>query len=178
MNAMNPCSRSSIDVPAQRGIVLVMVLMFLVVLTLLGMAAMRGTLLEERMAGNSRDRDLAFQASEAALRAGEADLALAILPAPFVAGTAYAPRIADGTQTAYWQTTHDWDGESTQLAAAPEGTAEAPRYVIEELSVTAASGGGGLGMGALGDEGVYRVTARGVGSNPNTVVILQAIYQR
>ena len=43
MNAMNPCSRSSIDVPAQRGIVLVMVLMFLVVLTLLGMAAMRGT---------------------------------------------------------------------------------------------------------------------------------------
>jgi type IV pilus assembly protein PilX len=177
MNAMNPCSRSSIDVQAQRGIVLVMVLMFLVVLTLLGMAAMRGTLLEERMAGNSRDRDLAFQSSEAALRAGEAVLAGAVLPA-MAAGTANTPRIAEGTQTAYWQATHDWDGESTSLPAVPDGTAEAPRYVIEELSVTAASGGGGLGVGALGDEGVYRVTARGVGSNPNTVVILQAIYQR
>ncbi len=162
----------------QRGIALIMGLMFLVVLTLLGMAAMRGTILEERMAGNARDRDLAFQAAEAALRAAEQQITGAVLPA-FAAGTAYTPRIADGTLNDYWQNTHVWDNtQSVALGWNPDGTNAAPRYVIEELGVTAGGGTGGLGVGALNDEGVYRVTARGVGSSANTVVILQAVYER
>jgi type IV pilus assembly protein PilX len=161
----------------QQGIALIMGLMFLVVLTLLGMAAMRGTILEERMAGNARDRDLAFQSAEAALRAAEQQITGAVLP-PFAAGTAYTPRINDGTLNDYWQTTHNWPGQSVVLGWQPQGTSEAPRYVVEELGVTSGGGTGGLGIGALNDEGVYRVTARGVGSSANTVVILQAVYER
>ncbi|MCU0809885.1 MAG: PilX N-terminal domain-containing pilus assembly protein [Thiobacillaceae bacterium] len=161
----------------QQGIALIMGLMFLVVLTLLGMAAMRGTILEERMAGNARDRDLAFQSAEAALRAAELEITGATLQ-PFAAGTARTPRIADGTLNDYWQTTHDWPNQSVAVGWQPEGTNEVPRYVIEELGVTAGGGTGGLGVGALNDEGVYRVTARGVGSSANTVVILQAVYER
>lgn len=56
----------------QRGVALVIVLILLLVMTLLGLASMRGTLLEERMSGNLYDRSLAFQAAEAALRQGEA----------------------------------------------------------------------------------------------------------
>ena len=55
----------------QRGVVLVTGLIFLVILTLLGVTAMQTTILEERMAGNLRDENLAFQAAEAALREGE-----------------------------------------------------------------------------------------------------------
>ncbi len=164
-----PCHR-------QTGMALITGLIFMVVLTLLALAAMRTTTLEERMSGNARDRDLAFQAAEAALRAGEQVLQGATLPA-FALGTAYTPRIAAGTLSTYWQNTHPW---ATQSVAAwqPAGTSAAPRYVIEEMGAKAGGGSGSLGFGPLNDEGVYRVTARGVGRGANTVVILQAVYQR
>ena len=40
----------------QRGITLVVVLLLLVVVTLLGLAAMRGTVMQERMSGNAAAR--------------------------------------------------------------------------------------------------------------------------
>lgn len=55
----------------QSGTVLIIALVFLLLMTLVGVAAMQGTTLQERMAGNHRDRNLAFQAAEAALREGE-----------------------------------------------------------------------------------------------------------
>jgi len=58
----------------QSGAALVVGLIFLVILTLLGLTAMQTGILEERMAGNSRDRNIAFQAAEAALRDGEHDI--------------------------------------------------------------------------------------------------------
>lgn len=56
----------------QSGISLVVVLILLLIMTLLGLAVLRSTLLEERMSANLLDRSLSFQAAEAALREGEA----------------------------------------------------------------------------------------------------------
>jgi type IV pilus assembly protein PilX len=56
----------------QGGASLVVVMILLVVMTLLGLAVLRSTLLEERMSANLLDRSYAFQAAEAALRQGEA----------------------------------------------------------------------------------------------------------
>lgn len=56
----------------QKGAVLVVGLIILVVLTLLGVQAMRSNVSQERMASNMRERNVAFQAAEAALRVGEA----------------------------------------------------------------------------------------------------------
>ncbi len=50
---------------------MVIALVMLLVLTLLATASARMTLLEERMTGNTQDRNVAFQAAEAALRFGE-----------------------------------------------------------------------------------------------------------
>lgn len=178
MNAiMKPTTQSFlISSHRQSGIALITGLIFMVILTLLALAAMRTTTLEERMSGNARDRDMAFQSAESALRAGEQIVTGATLPA-FAAGTANTPRIASGSLITYWQNTHPWSTQSV-TAWQPAGTSAAPRYVIEEMGATAAGSGGGLGVGALSDSGVYRVTARGVGSSANTVVILQAVYQR
>lgn len=55
----------------QQGVSLVIVLVLLLVMTVLGLAVLRGTLLEERMTANLLDRSLSFQAAEAALREGE-----------------------------------------------------------------------------------------------------------
>src|SRR6187431_451621 len=56
---------------AQQGAALVIALIMLLVLTVLGLTAMQVTRMEERMAGNSRDINLAFQGAEAGLRDGE-----------------------------------------------------------------------------------------------------------
>jgi len=51
----------------QRGATLIVSLVILAVVTLLGMASMRASNLELRMAASARDRSVAFQAAEAAL---------------------------------------------------------------------------------------------------------------
>jgi type IV pilus assembly protein PilX len=61
---------------AQRGVALVVALVLLLVATLLGLAASRGTALQERMSSNSYDRSLAFQRAEAALRAAEQQITI------------------------------------------------------------------------------------------------------
>ena len=58
----------------QRGTALIIAMLFLVILGMLGVTTMTATTLEERMAGNTRDRDIAMQAAEAALRDAERDL--------------------------------------------------------------------------------------------------------
>lgn len=172
---MNPTTQP-IMIPGryQTGVALITGLIFMVVLTLLALAAMRTTTLEERMSGNARDRDMAFQSAEAALRAGEQVLQGASLPV-FASGTAYTPRIATATLTTYWQSTHPWSTQSV-VAWQPAGTSSAPRYVIEVMGA-AACAGGGLGIGPKAGCGVYRVTARGVGRSADTMVILQAVFK-
>lgn len=55
----------------QSGAALITSLVFLTVLTILGMSTLGTALLESRMAGNARDKLIAFQAAEAALRDAE-----------------------------------------------------------------------------------------------------------
>ncbi len=52
----------------QRGTVLVISLVILLIMTLVGIASMQTTVLEEKMTGNLRDQNMAFQAGEAGLR--------------------------------------------------------------------------------------------------------------
>jgi type IV pilus assembly protein PilX len=55
----------------QKGAILVVSLLMLLVMTVLALSASTSTRLQERMAGNSRDVELAFQGSEAGLRDAE-----------------------------------------------------------------------------------------------------------
>jgi len=52
----------------QRGAALFISLMFLILLTLIGLSAANVGILQERMAGNVREANIAFQTAEAALR--------------------------------------------------------------------------------------------------------------
>lgn len=56
----------------QRGVALAVALLLLIIVTLLGLAAIRGTTVQQRMTTNFYDRQLSFQNAEAALRAAEA----------------------------------------------------------------------------------------------------------
>jgi len=154
----------------QRGVTLIVALIFLAILMLLGVTVAQTSSLEERMAGNTRDRDLAFQSAEAALKDGEAylegqDIDL-LTDALFDGSTAglIAFDAANSNHAAYWNA-YDWEDASQDASTDLTGIAEQPRYVIEKLpdSVTTKR---------------FRITARGIGSNTNTVVILQAGYER
>lgn len=58
----------------QSGMVLVISLIILMLLTLIGITGLQTTGLEEKMAGNMRDRNVAFQAAESALRDAEFEI--------------------------------------------------------------------------------------------------------
>lgn len=58
----------------QKGVVFITTLMLLIVMTLLVISLIRTSILEERMAGYSRDWNMAFQAAETALRDAEREI--------------------------------------------------------------------------------------------------------
>lgn len=170
----------------QRGMVLMIGMIFMLIMTLVTVASMRTTTLEERMAGNARDNDLAFQAAEAALRAGELQLTAASLE-QFMASSAAFLTLDSGTarrDDRYWTNTnashqHNWTANALAVSPVPAGVAEAPRYVIEELPPIPSTGSESLkGPAPLPDSAIFRVSARGVGGNPSTVIYLQSTYRR
>ena len=57
---------------SQRGAVLIVALVFMLIISVLGVASMRNATMQERMAGNNKDINIAFQAAEAAVREAEA----------------------------------------------------------------------------------------------------------
>ncbi len=56
----------------QSGVALVVALLLLVIISLVGLAAVRGTIMQQKMASNMYDRSLQFQAAEAGMRAATA----------------------------------------------------------------------------------------------------------
>jgi len=149
----------------QRGVTLIVALIFLAILMLLGVTVAQTSSLEERMAGNTRDRDLALQSAEAALKDAEADLP-GFLTNAFDGSTEglIAFNAANANHAAYWNA-YDWDNASQLASTSLDEVAEQPRYVIEKLPDSATTKR-------------FRITARGIGSSANTAVILQAGYER
>jgi type IV pilus assembly protein PilX len=165
----------------QAGAVLIVGLVILLVLTLIGVTAMRSSLLEERMTGNIQDNQVAFQAAEAALRDGE--LALQQPTLPDFNGTDGFYGVPAATDPPRWKTLN-WD--SSTAVREYEGFDGAPgslagvsvRYFVEEMPLVIGPGES-LSVDAPVDEvGFYRVTARGVGVTQETSVVLQTTYKR
>jgi type IV pilus assembly protein PilX len=161
---------------------------------LLGVAVMGVNVMQERIVGNARDKDLALQAAEAALRDAELDVANNITSA-----TGFSSDCTDGLcmppsqrATPDPRPVHQQDGWSWadagkvrrlgQYTGAPAfpgaSTAAPPVYVIEKLGVLGAPSGESMALGAEASAPgqAYRITARAVGARPETEVILQSIY--
>ncbi|MCK7545425.1 PilX N-terminal domain-containing pilus assembly protein [Marinobacter bryozoorum] len=58
-------------VGGESGSALIVSLVMLLLISLIGISSMQGTVLQERMSSNLQDRNIAFQASESALKVGE-----------------------------------------------------------------------------------------------------------
>lgn len=125
-------------VSTQRGAALVVVLLLLLVVTLLGLASIRSTLLQERMAGNLAARGNAFHVAEAVLR--EAEGQAAAKPVAPTSGCVngvcarFAPS-GDGWK-APWQEDGFWEtsGNAWRLASEPINGIRA-QYIIEHFGM-------------------------------------------
>jgi type IV pilus assembly protein PilX len=167
----------------QRGAALVVSLLLLLVMTLIGITAMQGTAFEERIAGNMRDRSLAFQASESALRAGEVTLSQPVPPV-FGCGSNSDGLFVEGTCTpsgisadSFWSGTDKLAVTGTDLTGT--GTSRRlsanPQYILEKL--TTVSSAGSLETGVVVDTGYYRITAKGTGGTSTAVAVVQSVFK-
>ena len=71
----------------QRGMALLVSLVFLLLLTLIGISSMQNATLQEKMAGSLSLRNQSFQAAEAVLRVGESAVQLDSYSLPVCSGT-------------------------------------------------------------------------------------------
>jgi type IV pilus assembly protein PilX len=174
----------------QRGVVLLVGLIMVLLITIVSLAAIRGTGLQENMAGNMRDRNIAFQAAESSLREGEFILSpLNTKGMPDFACTPGAGACQDlsviPAESVNYLSKEKWELASKESALEIKDVADKPSYLIEELEVdvgaSAAAEGSAIDVGGLmttGDAVPYRVTARGFGLSQDAEAIVQSAYKR
>jgi type IV pilus assembly protein PilX len=183
----------------QSGMSLFPALMFLLVLAVLGVSALSSTLMQEKMVSNTKDANLAFQAAEAALRDGEADVETnktIWTPTSFTSACTNGLCVPPST----WPTPSsldiskaiDWTdtgltrryGSQTAVPLLPDVAAQ-PQYVIERIPPPPglpASPGSSVGTGcgvscpAPVTGFAYRLTVLATGARPETRVVLQSTY--
>lgn len=174
----------------QQGAVLAVSLIFLLVLTLLGIAGMQSTIMEEKMSGNMRDKALAFQASESGLINGERhSQGLLSSTSPFLANctgglclpSSSATTVWNDTAKVNWGTATNTFAYGVTVAATNLGLVSAqPQYIVELLPEPPKSAGQSLavGKGASFPVEIFRVTSRGVGGSVNSPVMVQSVFKK
>jgi len=188
---MNVKLNPTMNIPTrQQGAVLAVSLVLLILITLLGLSGIRTVNLEEKMATNSVDRNLAFQAAEAALRNGE-EYAEANKPTPVytdtnlntcpagltainncVTGVCPPP---DNNCASRWDPASGFTAWTTYTGTSLGALAgTAPQYFIEYLGNTYACNGTVV-PDPLNCKR-YRVTARSNPSADRASVVLQSLY--
>lgn len=170
-------NRPATRIQLHQGSVLIVSMLILLVLTLIGVTAMGTSALEEKMAGNSRDQNQAFQAAEITLRDAEKFLDGVVSIAGFngTNGQYAAGSNPDIFDSATWSST-----KSKVYSGTLSGVNTLPRYIVEVVNsagqtsaMTETAYGESSGEGTITN---FRITARGTGGTDSAVVLLQSFY--
>ncbi|MGH8250596.1 MAG: pilus assembly PilX family protein [Steroidobacteraceae bacterium] len=169
---------------AQQGAVLVISLILLLVMTVLGLAAMQITRMQERMAGNLRDSNVAFQGAEAGLRDAENRLRLMVArpdtcaAAPCAIPSVYERNVLPPNlrnQTSVWWANNAQEYGVDGVQEIQQAT-EDPRVAIEDAGFIPDS----LTVGHAPPEGrnFYRITGYSTGATGTAQAVLESTYTR
>ena len=177
----------------QSGMSLFPALMFLLVLSVIGISALNSTLMQEKMVANAKDLNIAFQAAEAGLRDAEADVsknidAGSVFSSSCVNGLCTPPSTWPSPSSADISKAVDWSdtsksrayGNYTSSPTLPT-VASQPLYIIERLSTLPVEPGGSVGLGCgagcvHSGGSAYRLTVLATGARSETRVVLQSTY--
>jgi type IV pilus assembly protein PilX len=177
----------------QRGVVLFVALILLLILSVLGVTAARMQTTEERMARNEDNRQIGAQAAEAALRSAEAGLSNGLYGASQFSGNTNGfyelnPAIGSVLQQAapsVWSTagatiTYPDPANPMPALSALPAAAQSPKYIIENLPAVAMPGDSINQVQyatPVSPVTVYRVTANASGADSSSTTILQSIFR-
>jgi type IV pilus assembly protein PilX len=173
----------------QTGAALIVSLVILLIMTMIGLAAMRTSSMAEKMAANTMDVEIAFQATEIALRDAESWVAaLTAEPDPNDTGSnniwtadAMDPDLNNPESwwhernAAWW--TANGIAHATNITFDTNGgtkTITTPRYIIEYQQFVTDDLVVGTGGGPSTGRVYYRITARGTGGSDQSRVLLQS----
>jgi type IV pilus assembly protein PilX len=172
----------------QQGAVLIVSLLLLLVMTLLGLGASQSTRLQERMAGNQRDVELALQGSEASLRAAEYQLrpnmnvSERMCQTPSINCVTFDSLLKDGggLPLDLAKQTNEWWTANAELFEQPDdlsSLSQTPQYLNEYYGeVRDVLSGGSSYVNVVRD--FYRSTGRSRGMTDSAQVIVQSTYSR
>jgi type IV pilus assembly protein PilX len=164
----------------QSGIALIVGLIVLLLLTIIMISALKVTALEERMAGNSQNHNVAFQAAESALREAEAYIESGDTPfvplklsgSPF--RTTTEPYCVDGlcSTTAPLQSEAfpNVNGAKITATTGIAGIVAEPEYIIELIRTDPSVDSSRI-------YATFRITTRAWGGDTNSLVQLQSTYR-
>ena len=158
----------------QQGMALVISLLLLVAITLLAVSTMRNTTMQERMASNLNDRELAKQVVESTIR----EAATLFPPPPGSAWyTATLPVPTAGTPDV-WQNPAAW-GNAGVVAINIGGQDFTGQYLVENMGfwVNPRTPNCKPKDDQLCESQTYRITARTTPTAGRASVILQAIWR-
>jgi type IV pilus assembly protein PilX len=150
---------------AQKGMALVVSLIFLLLLTLIGIASMQNATLQEKMAGSTQSRNASFQLAEAALRTGESavqGIHFNLAPCRFCLPPPESTRVAAAG-------VYSGSGQSSGVAWVKAGDGF---YMVQNLGETAHAVN--VPQGAVAT--LYRVTAVGLQGKSRSV--LESVYAK
>lgn len=162
----------------QRGAVLIIALIMLLILTILGVAVMESSVIEERMAGNNMTSARVFQMAELALREAEADIQ-ALTQAPIAGAHAFVNQLSEPEPTlnAWWEDgsidAAFWEDDAVDGPADAANGIESDYYIEEYTYVCDEV----VDVNLEDCTVVYRITARAAGGR-NSTVLLQSLYSR
>lgn len=175
----------------QQGAVLITVLVLTLGLTVLVLSQMDIIILDEKVIANQKDRSLAFQAAESALREAENWLVdQAIEPEPMMNGASDVWVTDSPNANPEWwmhmadtaDTARGWKSSANQAMTAQSDLPgidpnNKPRYIIEHYAYVQDTLVSGQQRDELGRD-FYRITARGYGGTETARVTLQSTYTR
>jgi len=168
----------------ERGIIMFMALVLLLVLTILAVSLARLQTVEERLAQNDNNHQLALQTAEAALQAAFDDDVAGIYTdfsgATTGLNTLFNELNTTGTTLGYSATT--WTGANAilyngaPLASAP--AAANPQFVIENMAPVVPPGcnSGNAGNYGASQVTVHRITAHSAGGDGSASATVQALH--
>jgi len=179
----------------QQGAALITALVFMGILTMLGISAMRSSTLDLKIHNAMKNRLNAFQCAEAALRQGELfirnstgkpDDTGSVIPdktANQVWNTSTTQLNNMLNQDDSWWVTNGWEDTALSdpsVASIVVGCASSARYMVYSMGGMATTGGGDLSFRAEAESMVsgYRISSRSEGVSSGAAVILQSTFLR